>query len=402
MKKVVALFLLLFSILICGFASADIALDLTKECKFRAASGNGSFKNALDRKYKSYWQSGNGNNAAVTVTLPKGKTASGVAVKWYEHTHAWCVQIKDENGEWVSCGETEGLYYSEYLPLPEGTSSFRIANPAGISNRMAIAEVYVYGEGTLPAEVQQWEPPVEKADLLLIVAHPDDEVLWFGGTLPTYAGEYQMDTQVCMMVPTLPRRRLELLDGLWTCGVRNYPVWANYPDKFASTLSKMYTKWKKNNVYKTIVGWIRRFKPEVLLSHDVYGEYGHGAHRVCADACIHTLSMAADKTKYPESAEEYGVWDVPKTYLHLYKEGVLDMDWRQPLSMFDGKTGFDVACEAFACHVSQQATDYHVEDWGPYDNSLFGLVRSLVGEDVNKNDFFENLSCAPFIIEMEE
>lgn len=395
MRKIIALFMLILCVFLCEAASGEVAPDLTKSCSFRPGSSRSTFKQATDGSYKTYWSSGGGDGATITVTLPKGETASGVAIKWFEHMHAWCVQVMDENKQWVSCGEAEGLYYSEYLPLPEGTTTFRIANAAGQKGRLKVAELKVYGAGTLPSEVQQWEPPAEKADLLLIVAHPDDEVLWFGGTLPVYAGEYGMETQVCMMVPTLPRRRLELLDGLWTCGVRNYPVWANFPDKFATTLSKMYKKWKKDTVYKTIVGWVRRFKPEVLLSHDVYGEYGHGAHRATADGCIKALELAANKAKYPESAALYGVWDVPKAYLHLYKENVLDMDWREPLSAFGGKTGFEVACEAFKCHISQQKTDYHVEDWGPYDNSLFGLVRSLVGEDEQKNDFFENLPCSP-------
>ena len=82
---------------------------------------------------------------------------------------------------------------------------------------------------------------------------------------------------------------------------------------------------------------------------------------------------------------------MPKCYIHLYGENVIDMDWRQPLSAFGGKTSFEVAEEAFRCHKSQQKTDYHVEDWGPADNSLFGLYRSLVGPDEKKNDFFENL-----------
>ena len=372
-------------------ATAEEAPDITSRCSFKAASGRSSFRKALDRTYGSWWTSSSGAGASFIVTVPKGQTASGISVKWYERPHAWQVQIKDDSGAWVTAGETEGLYYSEYLPLPEGTTTFRVTNPEKRSARMMISEIYVYGTGDRPASVQVWDQPCDKADLLLIVAHPDDEVLWFGGALPTYAGERNMQVQVCMAVPTVPKRRLELLDCLWTCGVKHYPVWANFPDKFAGTLEKMYTKWKKNTVYKTVVGWIRRFKPDVLLSHDVYGEYGHGAHRALADACLHTLSMAADPSRYPESAQEYGTWDVPKTYLHLYKQGVIDMDWQQPLTAFGGKTGFEVACAAFKCHISQQKTDYHVEDWGPYDCSLFGLVRSLVGEDLEKNDFFENI-----------
>ena len=70
------------------------------------------------------------------------------------------------------------------------------------------------------------------------------------------------------------------------------------------------------------------------------------------------------------------------------------MDWRKPLAAFDGQTAFDVACRAFACHISQQKTDYHVEDFGPYDNSRFGLAFSAIGEDTRKDDFFEHVEGA--------
>ena len=46
---------------------------------------------------------------------------------------------------------------------------------------------------------------------------------------------------------------------------------------------------------------------------------------------------------------------------------------------------------AFQCHVSQLDTEYKVEDFGPYDNAKFGLAYTTVGEDVKKNDFFENI-----------
>ena len=75
----------------------------------------------------------------------------------------------------------------------------------------------------------------------------------------------------------------------------------------------------------------------------------------------------------------------------LYEQNPVKMDWRKPLAAFGGQTAFDLASRAFECHISQQRTDYHVEDFGPYDNSKFGLAYSAVGEDVQKDDFFENL-----------
>ena len=378
--------------LCCGPACAEPARDITSACKFNAASGRKTFAKCHDGRYTTYWQTANGDKAYVEVTVPGGQTASGVMVRFYEHTHAWGVQIQDGSGAWVDAGHTDGSYLTEYLPLPEGTVSFRIANAPGNKTRYRIADLRIYGPGEIPPEVQQWQPPLDKADLMLLVAHADDEVLWFGGALPTYAGERGRACQVCMLVPSMPYRRLELLDSLWTCGVRNYPAWARFPDSFSASLSRQYKHWSKNKVYEVVTEWIRRFQPEVLLTQDVGGEYGHGAHRVCADAAMHCIGLAADAKKYPGSVKAYGTWDVPKCYIHLYPENVVDMDWRQPLASFGGRTSFEVAEDAFRCHVSQQKTDYHVEDWGSCDNSLFGLYRSLVGPDEEKNDFFEHLN----------
>ena len=393
-KKIITLFTLLLLICPTAFtqpALADTAKDITSSCTLKAGSGRDSFRNCLDRNYKTYWSSGGGSGAWIEAEAPDGETASGVWMQWYDHPHAWAVLVPDENGTWKEASHTEGIYLSEYLPLPKGTKRFRIANASGTTRRFYLIELRIYSSGEKPPEIQQWTPPAEKADLLLIVAHPDDEVLWFGGTLPTYAGERNKICQICMMVPTLPARRLELLDCLWTCGVRNYPVWAKYADKFSDALDKQYKYWGKDSVYKIITGWIRRFMPEVLLTHDVNGEYGHGAHRVCADAVMHCIQHAANPKKYKDSFKEYGVWTVPKCYIHLYPKDVIDMDWRQPLEAFGGKTSFEIAEQGFRCHVSQQSTRYVVEDSGPWDNSLFGLYHTTVGPDDAKNDFFEHL-----------
>ena len=378
-RFLLASLLLALVLLLVAAAGAEPAADITSRCHFRALSGRKTFKGCLDRDYKTYWRSDNGKGACIEVTVPDGETASGVTVQWYEHPHAWGLQVLDASGSWVDAGHIDGLYLTDYLPLPEEKRHFNLV------------ELRVYGAGDLPPDVQRWQPCADKADLMLLVAHSDDEVLWFGGALPRYAGEEKKVCQVCMMVPSMPYRRLELLDSLWHCGVRNYPAWSTFRDSFSATLARQYKQWNKKHVYDVVTGWIRRFKPDVLLTHDTQGEYGHSAHRVCADAAMHCVELAARAEKYPKSAQTYGTWDVPKCYLHLYPENPVDMDWRRPLEAFGGKTGFDVAEEAFKCHVSQQKTDYHVEDWGPWDNSLFGLFRTLVGPDELKDDFFENI-----------
>ena len=370
-----------------------MARDITMECEIEPGSKKKQFEAALDRSYRTFWNSNGGKGATITVTLPEGEEAGGVWFQWYDHTHAIAVQVRDENGEWKECGHTEGAFLSDFLPLPERTTEFRVANPESSkkSTPLPLAEFHVYSRGELPPEVQVWQPPADKADLMLIAGHPDDELLWFGGVLPTYAGVQKKKVQVGILVPTLPRRRLEELDGLWTCGVRNYPVFGYFRDGYTLSLRDQYEHWDKFSVHKLVTGWVRRFKPDVLITHDFKGEYGHGAHQVCADAAVKALDQAADPKQFRESYAEYGAWEVPKCYIHLYPENVIDFDWRVPLEEFGGRTAFDVASEAFACHISQQDTDYAVEDFGPCDCSLFGLYRSLVGPDVKHTDLFENL-----------
>lgn len=226
---------------------------------------------------------------------------------------------------------------------------------------------------------------------MLLVAHPDDELLWFGGLLPTYAGQRNLRVQVAYLVPSTPLRRLELLDGLWTCGVKSYPLFGGMRDVRASTLKGQYKLWSKNRVLTAVVEMLRQVKPEVLVTQDVNGEYGHGAHRVCADICQLAVTQAADGSCCKDSAKEHGVWQVKKLYIHLYGDDPLRMNWREPLSAFGGKDGYTVACEALACHASQVKHGWAMEEGGDTDNSLFGLCFSTVGPDAEKNDLMENI-----------
>ena len=375
-------------------AERQAARDITRECRITPASKKKEFSKALDNNYKTYWNSAGGKLATIDIQAPKGENIGAVWFQWYEHEHAIAIQVKDAGGNWEEITKTDGTFLSECLELPEGIREIRVANPrsAKKSTPIPLAEIHIYSRGELPKHVQRWNPPCEKADLMLMAGHPDDELLWFGGVLPVYAGVQKKNVQVCILVPTLPRRRLEELDGLWMCGVRNYPVFGYMRDTYSLSAKDQYSKWGEEGVLKLVTGWVRRFRPEVLITHDFNGEYGHGAHRVSADAAVKALDFAVNPQKFKESYEQYGGWDVPKLYIHLYGENVIDFDWRIPLEEFDGKTAFDVATEAFYCHVSQRDTEYEVKDSGPCDCSLFGLYRSLVGPDEKKDDLFEHIT----------
>lgn len=154
-----------------------------------------------------------------------------------------------------------------------------------------------------------------------------------------------------------------------------------------------------------VVEQLRRFKPLVAVGHDINGEYGHGMHMVYTDRLIAALEVSGDESVFPELAEKYGVWDVPKTYLHLYEENAIALDYDHPLATFDGMTAFEVSQKlGYPCHESQQYTWFtgwingkseqitKATQISKYNPCKFGLYRSTVGEDVEKNDFLENLT----------
>lgn len=317
-------------------------------------------------------------------------------------------------GAQAVCGENYFLH--EYVDvsskLGSSPETVRLDFPAGTS----IDEIYAFGEGTVPDWVQRWSPPCEQADLLLLSSHSDDEQLFFAGVLPIYAGERGLSVQVVYLVnhflDTSEYTRLrphEQLDGLWTVGVRNYPVMSDFPDLYSESLEDALAAYRAygleyDDFTRFITGALRRFKPLVVVSHDVDGEYGHGTHILCAAALMDSVGFAADESVFPESAGLYGTWEAEKTYLHLYPENPVTLDLDSPLSAFDGKTAFEVTQDGFAKHKSQHWTWFYgwiygkdgqtitrAADIRTYSPCYYGLYSTTVGDDTAGGDFMENI-----------
>lgn len=271
-----------------------------------------------------------------------------------------------------------------------------------------LAELSAFGPGQVPDWVQQWQPPAQEADLVLFSTHGDDEQLFFAGLLPYYAWERGYSVQVVYLTGhrnMSMRRSHEMLDGLWAVGVRHYPVFGPFGDYNSRSLAQALEIYRNKGIRQEdmlsfVVENIRRFRPKVAVGHDLQGEYGHGMHMLYADLLCKALAVSDDPTQFPESAERYGCWDVPKTYLHLYPENEIWMDWDEPLDSFGGMTAFQVTRDlGFPCHVSQQS--YYrwyfqgieaAADIPEYSPCAYGLYRSTVGPDVHKQDLFENLT----------
>ncbi len=284
------------------------------------------------------------------------------------------------------------------------------------SGAVRLSEIYSFTSGQTPDFVQKWQAPLENgADIVLFSTHSDDDQLFFAGLVPLYAGEKKCRVQVVLMTDhregpyATNLRTHEVINGLWAAGLTAYPVFGKFIDYRIDSLEGMYAYYEKLGTTKDdlmdfMVTQLRRFKPQVAITHDINGEYGHGMHRIYADLLINALDITADPNQYPASAEKYGTWDVPKAYLHLYGENKIVLDYDTPLESFNGLTAFQVSQKlGYPCHKTQQHTWFTTWINGSagqitktsqiysYNPAYFGLYRSTVGADVEKNDFLENI-----------
>ena len=395
------LILLLLSLI--GFAAGETAEDITGECEFRLCATDRKYTTMTDKKYTSYWESRKIKNPYVIITSKK--PMYGLYLCFRKMPDSYELQIPKGSGknQWQTLCPGDTRFEHAYYEL-NGQTAIRIYSTQTASLKLGFNEIFVFGEGETPDWVQKWEPTEEKADILFFMAHPDDELLFLGGAIPYYDTQLAKRVVVAYLSWSNTTRRSEALNGLWSMGVRNYPEFGGFMDSYSISAKDAYKKLNRDKVLSWVTGLFRRHRPDVVVTHDLDGEYGHGQHKMVADACIQAYDLAADASKYPESAEEYGTWQISKLYLHLYgdEDCQTRFDWRQPMSAFGGKTGLELAHDAYALHLTQVAASvkirgkWHklsVEDTGEaFPNTVFGLYASMVGPDESHLDFLEHIT----------
>ena len=365
---------------VCGGFKA--VRNINGQCKFSAG---------VDRKNRSGWGwSPSAGKESLIVTLPENGAAVLMTIEWLAPAESFTVTILDGGGAAISEETKTTGFYADAVQLPPGARQV-VLSMTGKDNW--VRNLCVYDANHPDNAVQQWQPVPEKLDLLVFSPHQDDELLFFGGTIP-YACWKGADMAVVYMANCGRERYEEALDGLWTAGLRNHPIFMNWSDQRVKNLEVALQVWQWNGVdpQQEVVRLIRKYKPEVIVGPDLEGEYGHMQHRLTARLIAGAIPLAMDESYDPESVREYGTWEVKKVYLHLYPENRIEMDWDQPFSPDSPISPIFLAKEAYDKHRSQQGSWSMNRQAKTFDNKIFGLYYTAVGPDEAKNDFFEHIN----------
>ena len=378
------------------------APDLTEQCTFVLCPSKFGEARLKNGDYTKGWESNKIRNPYVAILSEK--PIYGLYLCFRQMPTSYELQVKTGEGkdDWKTLMPGDTRFHHTFYEL-DGVRGVRIWSTQEKAHVMGFNEIYVFGQGRIPDWVQRWEETEGKADILFFSAHQDDELIFLGGAIPTYAVEREKRVVVAYMALYNGTRGSEALNGLWSMGVRHYPEFSGFKDTFSANARDAYKKLGKDKVLAWVTEMYRKHQPEVVVTHDLNGEYGHGQHKMTADAAIQGYELAADPDKYPESAALYGTWQAKKLYVHLYGDETNQtrFDWNIPLEKLGGKTGLQAAIDAFALHKSQETAEakihgkwrrLSVEEHGTaYSNTTFGLYASQVGPDETHTDFLEHI-----------
>ncbi|MBQ6840754.1 MAG: PIG-L family deacetylase [Bacilli bacterium] len=364
--------------------------DLTSKCTIKI--GEKEYSKITDNNYSTYLKFT--KDSAITISCEE--EIQNIYVMYNVKSTQGTIQYADVNQETGT-----NNFLNEVIKLKNSTKNATIT----YNEDYSIAEIYTFSKD-LPNWVQDWQT-LDKADLMLFSTHSDDEQLFFAGLMPTYINKgYKIQVVYFTNHYNNTLRYHEQLDGLWTIGIKYYPVISTFPDAYSESLEGATKNlnaagYSREDALAFQVEQIRKYKPYVVVGHDEKGEYSHGQHMLNTDILKEAIHKADDKSF--NTTTELNPWKISKLYLHLYNENKIVLDYDIPLENYEGKTAYEVSKEGYSKHYSQQYTWF--TDWlnGPnnsytsatqiktYNPAHYGLYYSSVGEDVNKDDIFENV-----------
>ena len=159
----------------------------------------------------------------------------------------------------------------------------------------------------------------DERTLLAVLSHPDDETFGTGGTLALYASRGVDVHLLCATRGELGTVAPELLEGhssvgdlrvkelecaaghlglagVHFLGYRDSGMAGSPDNRHPQALAAA----PLDEVAARIVSWIRRLRPQVVITFDPIGGYHHPDHIACHNATVMAFEAAGDPARYPD------------------------------------------------------------------------------------------------------
>lgn len=181
----------------------------------------------------------------------------------------------------------------------------------------------------------------EPLTLMIVHAHPDDEAIGTGGILARYSAEGVNTVLVTctlgeegeIVLPELDTeenhqrlaeiRREELLAAVKHLGISHLELLPYRDSGMAGTSSNQhpecFAQADLDEATGRLVALVRQYRPQVLMSYNEHGGYGHPDHINAHKITVAAFDAAGDPTKYPEAGAP---WTPTKLYYVSFRRGL--------------------------------------------------------------------------------
>ncbi|GAB09391.1 N-acetyl-1-D-myo-Inosityl-2-amino-2-deoxy-alpha-D-glucopyranoside deacetylase MshB [Gordonia araii NBRC 100433] len=183
--------------------------------------------------------------------------------------------------------------------------------------------------------------------ILCVQAHPDDETIWTGGTLARHcAAGGQADVLTTTWAAGQPRH-LELVDALRLLGLPREPIMLGYADGGVadSSAEPPLVAVPFDDSVAALTAHIRALRPDIVLTTDAFGIYGHPDHIHTHRMVLAAAEAAAEPHLYPGAGP---AWQVSSLYLVTVSVSRAQRAWEQVMAS-RGDSGARDAAFAFGC-----------------------------------------------------
>lgn len=238
---------------------------------------------------------------------------------------------------------------------------------------LAIRAIKVHSENKQTAlRVQQLQESVrklldtidlDKAEKLMIVAHPDDETIWGGGHLLKDKGRYLV---VCVTAGTDSIRDEELKNAMAFCHAQYLKLGFPDLDKY-----QKQDRWETSRVdIRATLEIIMTAKDwQSIVTHNPRGEYGHRHHKMIS----RFVTSSFEKGISPEKLFYFGAYYKPR-----YRE---KLRHHEPLPADIAETKITQMIAFYPSQAGPRKSYEHMfkyEDWIKYKdwNGFVTLLRS--------------------------